>query len=189
MNILIRKSNQSDLQQAYELNKKCFSNHFSESKIMSYLDDSFVIEKEDKKIIGVLLQGIIISRNPDLINMSDWNYKPDAFTPINDASKLFLENNIYCKNIYGIAILYIDNTFRSMGLAQKLIEKHLQHWKNNTNITNKISCLNVRVSNSNAYNLYKKLGYQDIAIIKNNYIFQDTFEDSIFMVKDLTSLT
>ena len=182
MNIYIRKSNQSDLHEVYELNKKCFSDPFDESRIAPYLDDSFVavvVEIEgSNKIIGVLLQGIIITRNPILINPVDSNYKPAAFTPVNDASKLFLENNIYFKNIRGIAILCIDSIFRSKGLAQKLIEKH---WQNNPN---NFSYLNVRVSNKNAYILYKKLGYQDIAIIKNNYLF----EDSIFMVKDLTKI-
>ena len=179
MNILIRKSHPSDLQQVYELSKKCFLYPLDESKIMSYLNNSFVIEiKDSSNIIGVLLQGILISRNPDLINTVDSTYKSDAFTPINSEHKLFLENNIYCKKIYGIAMLCIDENFRSKGLAQKLIEKH---WQDNLN---KFSCVNTRVSNSNAYNLYKKLGYQDIAIIKNNYLHHD--EDSIFMVKILT---
>ena len=119
---------------------------------MSYLNNSFVIEiKDSSNIIGVLLQGILIPRNPDLINTVDSNYKPDAFTPINSEHKLFLENNIYCKNIHGIAMLCIDENFRSKGLAQKLIEKH---WQNNPN---NFSCLNVSVLNSSAYNLYKKL--------------------------------
>ena len=74
-------------------------------------------------------------------------------------------------------MLCVDEKFRSKGLAQKLIEKH---WQNNPN---NFSCVNTRVSNSNAYNLYKKLGYQDIAIIKNNYVHHS---DSIFMVKILT---
>lgn len=176
MNILIRKSHPSDLQQVYELNKKCFLYPLDESKIMSYLDHSFILEIENSnKIIGALLQGVVITRNHDLINDVDSNYKPDAFTPINSKNKLFLENNIYYKNIHGIAMLCIDENFRSKGLAQKLIEKHWQNTPNN------FSCLNVRVSNHNAYNLYKKLGYQDTAIIKNNYFH----EDSIFMVKDL----
>ena len=178
MNILIRKSHPSDLQQVYELSKKCFLYPLDESKIMSYLNNSFVIEtKDSSNIIGVLLQGILIPRNPDLSNTVDSNYKPDAFTPINSEHKLFLENNIYCKNIHGIAMLCVDENFRSKGLAQKLIEKH---WQDNPN---KFSCLNVSVLNSNAYNLYKKLGYQDIAIIKNYYI---NHSDSIFMVKILT---
>jgi ribosomal protein S18 acetylase RimI-like enzyme len=177
MNILIRKSQPCDLQQVYELSKKCFLYPLGESEIMSYLDNSFVIEiKDSSNIIGVLLQGIVITRNHDLINTLDSNYKPDAFTLINSEHKLFLENNIYFNKIYGIVMLCIDENFRSRGLAQKLIEKH---WQDNLNT---FSCLNTRVSNSNAYNLYKKLGYQDIAIIKNNYFH----EDSIFMVKFLT---
>ena len=189
MNILIRKSRPSDLQQVYELNKKCFFDHFDESRIMPYLDHGFVLEIEDSnKIIGVLLQGIIITRNPNLINTVNSNYKSNAFAPVNDAYKLFLENNIFFKKIYGIAMLCIDNNFRSKGLAKKLVETHLdwQQSQSNPNNPNNFSCLNVRVSNHNAYNLYKKLGYQDIAIIKNNYVFQDFFEDSIFMVKNLT---
>jgi len=63
-------------------------------------------------------------------------------------------------------------------LAKKLIEKH---WQDNPN---KILCLNTRRSNINAYSLYKKMGYEHIALIKNKYFLPT--EDSIFMIKDLS---
>jgi ribosomal protein S18 acetylase RimI-like enzyme len=43
-----------------------------------------------------------------------------------------------------------------------------------------------RQSNSNAYELYKSMGYIQIAIIKNKYFLPS--EDSIFMIKHLTDL-
>jgi len=182
MGFLIRQSQQLDLDQVYELNTKCFLDPLNKSKIAHYLDSSFVIEnKDNNRIIGVLLQGGIIPCNSDLvIDYLDSSYKSDVFIPVNDAGKLFLENKIHCKETCGIVMICIDYDFRSNGLAQKLIEKH---WQDNPN---KVLCLNVRVSNSNAYNLYRKMGYQHIAFIKNNYVIPNN-EDSMFMIKEFTS--
>ena len=47
-------------------------------------------------------------------------------------------------------------------------------------------CLNTRQSNSNACELYKSMGYIQIAIIKNKYFLPS--EDSIYMIKNLTDL-
>ena len=181
MGIIIRQSQQLDLDQVYELNTKCFLDPWHKSKIAHYLDNSFVIEnKDNNKIIGVLLQGDITPCNLDLVtDHLDSSYKSNVFIPVNNAGKLFLENKIHCKEIYGIVMICIDYDFRSKGLAQKLIEKHLQ------NNPNKLLCLNVRVSNNNAYNLYRKFGYEHIAFIKNNYVIPNN-EDSMFMIKEFT---
>ena len=47
MGIIIRQSQQLDLDQVYELNTKCFLDPLHKSKIAHYLDSSFVIENKD----------------------------------------------------------------------------------------------------------------------------------------------
>jgi ribosomal protein S18 acetylase RimI-like enzyme len=98
----------------------------------------------------------------------------DIFVPINENGHIFLQNNAHVKEYYGIVMLCIHEKFRGQGLAKKLINKHL---KSNLN---KILCLHTRKSNLSAYNLYKKVGYDHIAYIKNKYFFPT--EDSIFMI-------
>ncbi len=204
MKIKIRRSCQSDLDKVYELHTRCFvqSDHWYKSNIRHYLDNGIVVETKDtNKIIGVLLQGSITPCNKPYIsegssgsfslfsNTDNANkpenkpnlesgYKADEFSPVNDTGKFFLNNSIHFKELYGIVMICIDPEFRGKGLGKKLIEKH---WQDNTN---KVLCLNTRRSNISAYTLYKKMGYEHIAFIKNKY-FQPN-EDSIFMIKDLT---
>ena len=197
MKIKIRRSCQSDLDKVYDLHAKCFSqsDHWYKSNIRQYLDNGIVVEtKDSNKIIGILLQGSITPCNQDLsdfslfastdvnqenTNKQDTDYKADEFIPVNDTGKLFLEKSIHFKELYGIVMVCIDSEYRGKGLAQKLIEKH---WQDNSN---KVLCLNTRRSNINAYSLYKKMGYEHIALIKNKYFLPT--EDSIFMIKDLSS--
>jgi ribosomal protein S18 acetylase RimI-like enzyme len=74
-------------------------------------------------------------------------------------------------------MICVDKEFRSKGIAKKLIEKHfVDSFKNNN-----ILCLNTRESNINAFMLYKSMGYEHIAYIKNKYFLPD--ENSIFMIK------
>ena len=79
-------------------------------------------------------------------------------------------------------MICIDPQFRQKGLAQHLIKKHLKCNSNQSIIqkTN-ILCLNTRRSNTNAINLYKKMGYEHIGYIINKYYLPS--EDSVFMIK------
>ena len=79
-------------------------------------------------------------------------------------------------------MICIDPQYRRHGLAKKLIQKHFIDNENKHNML----CLNARQSNSNAHELYKSMGYIQIAIIKNKYFLPS--EDSVFMIKNLTDL-
>jgi ribosomal protein S18 acetylase RimI-like enzyme len=74
-------------------------------------------------------------------------------------------------------MICVDPEFRGKGLAKKLIEKH---WQDNPN--KNILCLNTRKTNISAFMLYKLMGYEHIAYIKNKYFLPT--EDSIFMIKE-----
>jgi ribosomal protein S18 acetylase RimI-like enzyme len=73
-------------------------------------------------------------------------------------------------------MICIHPKYRGKGLGKKLIEKHFDDNKNMT------LCLNTRRSNINAYQLYKTMGYEQIAFIKNKYFLPS--EDSVFMIKN-----
>jgi ribosomal protein S18 acetylase RimI-like enzyme len=174
MKVILRKTEYYDLEYIYSLQKKCFreSEWWYRSLIQQYLDNGLVIQlKNSTELIGVLLQGQITPCDKKLNFDTNAEYKSDVFEPTNDTGKVF---NPY-QEYYGIVMICIHPEYRGKGLAQKLIEKHFE--MNN----NKILCLNTRRTNINAYQLYKKMGYEQIAFIKNKYFLP--IEDSIFMIK------
>ena len=178
MKVKLRNTNHNDIDKIYELHTKCFSftDQWYKYIIKNYLDTSYIIENiENNEIIAVLLQGSLIPCNHKLFN-DEKNYKPDEFIPISDYGNYFYENKHHYKPHKGITMICVHPDYRKKGLAKKLIKQHF-------NDNNDIVCLNTRKSNIEAYNLYKSLGYEHIAIIENKYILPD--EDSIFMIKKL----
>ena len=115
-----------------------------------------------------------LNSNPNL--NPDTEYKEDVFEPVTSNGELFLSNNLHLKELYGIVMICIDPDFRGKSLAKKLIEKHL---KDNPS---KTVCLNTRKSNVRAFMLYKSMGYEHIAYIKDKYFLPT--EDSIYMIKE-----
>jgi ribosomal protein S18 acetylase RimI-like enzyme len=182
MKVKIRRSNQADLEQVYQLQLKSFppNDQWYRSNIKQYLDSGVIIAcRESGTLIGVLLQGPIIPCNQKYnIDGLNTDYKEDIFEPLNDLGHFFLDESMHFKELYGIVMICVDPDFRGRGLGKKLIEKH---WLDNPN---KTVCLHTRRSNINAYSLYKSMGYEHIALIKNKYFLP--CEDSIFMVKNLT---
>ena len=178
MKVTIRKTIKKDLQKVYDLQCRCFSQNdaWYKSSVSNYLKNGLVIETENNKIIGVLLQGKMTPCDKTNVLMETLNYKQDVFEPVSETGKYFLENDLHHEEIHGIVLICVDEDYRGRGLAQKLIEKHFLQNKN------KILCLNTRRSNINAFKLYKKMGYEHIAYIKNKYFLPD--EDSIFMIKN-----
>ena len=175
MKVIARRTKQSDLENIYELHRKCFTQNdqWYKSAISNYLDNGILIEiVETKKIIGILLQGTIIPCNQQILNA---DYEPDIFYPITETGKNMMNNNIHLSEVYGIVMICVDPNFRSKGIGKKLIQKHFQDNKN------KKVYLNTRKSNVNAYFLYKSMGYEHIAYIKNKYFLPN--EDAIFMIK------
>ncbi len=197
MKLKIRRSCQDDLENIYQLHTKCFnvSDQWYKSNIKHYLSNGIVIEHDNsttKKIIGVLLQGSITpcnkkftednnnddsNKEQNTIHQVNSGYKEDIFEPVSPNGELFYKDNLHYKEFYGIVMICVDPDFRSKGLAKKLIQKHIE------DNPGKMLCLNTRRTNVNAYFLYKKMGYEHIAYIKNKY-FQPT-EDSVFMVLNL----
>ena len=178
MKAKIRRSCPNDLDTIYELHTRCFSqtDQWYKSAIKSHLDRGIIIElAEENKIIGVLLQGNIIPCNTNILDI-DNNYQ-DIFEPLTENGKIFVENKLHLKDLYGIVMLCIDPEYQKKGLATRLIEKHFKDNKN------KLVCLNTRKSNTNAYSLYLKMGYEHIGYVKNKYFLPT--EDSSFMVKNL----
>jgi ribosomal protein S18 acetylase RimI-like enzyme len=174
MKIKLRRSTQQDLENIYHLHTKCFnsSDHWYRSNIQHYLNNGILLETKDtNEIIGILLQDDITPCNQKIDMDTEHEYKEDIFESISDKGKLFNPYSEY----YGIVMICVHPTYRGKGLAKKLIEKHFEDNKNMT------LCLNARRSNINAYQLYKKMGYEHIAFIKNKYFLPS--EDSIFMIK------
>lgn len=176
MKLKIRHTKPEDIDQVFELHERCFTKNdlWYKPNIRPFLDNGYVITTDDNQMIGVMLQGPIIPCNKK-IECYNNDYE-DIFEPVNDTGNIFLENNIHYKELYGIVMICIDSKYRGKGLGKKLIQKHFDE------NPNKLVCLNTRRSNVNAYTLYKKMGYEHIAFIKNKYFLPT--EDSIFMIKN-----
>ena len=197
MKLIIRRGCNEDLDGVYNLHVNCFpiADCWYKSAIKPHLENGIIIEvaNNDKKnkIIGVLLQDYITPCNKKikLEDQESSEYKEDIFVNkisddinINTIATDFVKNNKQYTPIYGIIMICIDPQYRRHGLAKKLIEKHFLDNENKHTML----CLNARQSNSNACELYKSMGYIQIAIIKNKYFLPS--EDSIFMIKNLTDL-
>ena len=198
MKLIIRRGCNEDLEGVYNLHVKCFpiADCWYKSAIKPHLENSIIIEVANNnvltnKIIGVLLQDYITPCNKKikLDDQESSEYKEDIFVNkisddinVNTIAIDFIKNNKQYTQIYGIIMICIDPRYRRHGLAKKLIEKHFIDNEDKHTML----CLNTRQSNSNAYELYKSMGYIQIAIIKNKYFLPS--EDSIFMIKHLTDL-
>ena len=155
MKILIRKSNYLDLEKIYNLHILCFelNDRWYKNAISNYIDNSIIIEYKNT-IIGVLLQG--------------------DFKPLVGSETANIDLDILKKSVYGIVMICIHPNYRNKGLANKLITIHL-----NLN-PDKILCLCTRLTNNSAISLYKKIGYTQLAIIKDKYFLPN--EDAYFMI-------
>ena len=75
-----------------------------------------------------------------------------------------------------IDYIYVNPEYRKQGIASKLFKYMVENKKNIQNIT-----LEVRKSNINAINFYKKHGFEEAATRENYY----GSEDGILMVKEM----
>ena len=82
-----------------------------------------------------------------------------------------------------IGNVVVHPDYRKQGIASKLLDELLKGCKEHG--TNYL-LLEVRASNENAQNLYKKYGFEELVVRKKYYKNPDgTYEDAIIMDKDL----
>ena len=116
--------------------------------------------------------------------LDNFNYKLNKESFNND----FLKTLVYKDNFIKGALVYqyiynrveidyiiVDNNYRKMGIATKLL-KYLENSYKLDNIT-----LEVRESNKEAINFYLKNGFKEVTKRKNYY----NDEDGILMIKNL----
>jgi ribosomal protein S18 acetylase RimI-like enzyme len=161
MKLLLRRTNTNDLENIYNLQKECFSSMDSwyKSFITNFLDSGYVVVMHNTNtLLGVLLYGEIVGCGP------------------NETIKLLNQYNVdISKPMRGIMMICVNPSFQSKGLATRLITRYHE---DNKNIP---LCLNTRLTNKNAINLYKKMGYQEYGVVRDKY-FNPT-EDCLFMYR------
>ena len=129
----------------------------------------------------------MINKNVDINNLSDifFKYKNNYKPIINDFTKIYtyeINNQIVAFIIFSIMYekceiidIFVLENYRRNGLASKLINEIMEDNKLE-NITLEVSKLN-----TNAINLYKKIGFIEVAVRKNYY----DNSDGILMLKEV----
>lgn len=119
----------------------------------------------------------------NLLNTFDYHLNKESFN--NDFLRVLIYEEDIIKGVLVYQYLYdrieidyiiVDNNYRNLGIATKLLKYMEQIHKNIKNIT-----LEVRESNKSAINFYEKNGFKAVTTRKNYY--KD--EDGILMIKNL----
>ena len=117
--------------------------------------------------------------------LKSFNYKLNKESFNNDFLKVLVYEENFIKGILVYQYIYnrieidyiiVDNNYRKLGIATKLLKFLENTYKNINNIT-----LEVRESNKEAINFYLKNGFVEVTKRKNYY--KD--EDGILMIKKL----
>jgi len=129
----------------------------------------------------------MIEKNIDINNLKNiFNKYKENYNPIiNDFTKIYtysINNEIIAFLLFTIMYdkceiidIYVDNNYRRKGIAFKLINEIIKDYKLE-NIT-----LEVSKDNISAINLYKKLGFKEVAVRKNYY----KTTDELLMLKEV----
>jgi len=129
----------------------------------------------------------MIEKNIDINNLKNiFNKYKENYNPIiNDFTKIYtysINNEIIAFLLFTIMYdkceiidIYVDNNYRRKGIAFKLINEIIKDYKLE-NIT-----LEVSKDNISAINLYKKLGFKEVAVRKNYY----KTTDGLLMLKEV----
>lgn len=117
--------------------------------------------------------------------LENFNYELTKKSFNNDFLKVLVYDDKFIKGILVYQYLYdrleidyiiVDNNYRKKGIATKLLHFLENNYKNIDNIT-----LEVRESNKEAINFYRKNGFKEVTKRKNYY----NDEDGILMIKKL----
>jgi len=87
------------------------------------------------------------------------------------------------KNGIGNLGISIKKDFRGLGLGEKLLKKAITDGAKKFNL--RIITLEVLKINKIAINLYKKLGFEKVGVLKNGAKYYDRYEDAVIMAKYL----
>ena len=129
------------------------------------------IEEKDYILVNNLLKSLNYNLNKESFN--------NDFLKVLVYEEEFIKGTLVYQYLYDrieIDYIIVDNKYRNLGIATKLLKYLENKHKNIDNIT-----LEVRESNLTAIRFYLKNGFKEITKIKNYY--RD--EDGILMIKNL----
>ena len=129
------------------------------------------IEEKDYVLVNNLLKSFNYNLNKESFN--------NDFLKVLVYEEEFIKGILVYQYIYGrieIDYIIVDNKYRNLGIATKLLNYLEKKYKSIDNIT-----LEVRESNLNAISFYLKNGFKKVTKRKNYY--KD--EDGILMIKNL----
>jgi ribosomal-protein-alanine N-acetyltransferase len=153
----VRRFNESDLDKVIQINRKCLPENYSSTFFLdlyrSY-PEGFLVAERDGEVIGYIMCRVEFG--------------------FSEFGRFKLTKKIH---IVSIAVM---EEHRRKGLAKSLLTESIKA------LDKRYGCsevyLEVRVSNQPAINLYRKLGFQNIRIIRHYYIDS---EDAMVMARKL----
>ncbi|AFZ71038.1 ribosomal-protein-alanine acetyltransferase [Caldisphaera lagunensis DSM 15908] len=181
---IIRVANEDDIPEVMEVNLRTLPENYWYGFYKFVLDrwgDIFLIAELNGKIIGYIMNRIEDTRDPVLLGkeneLSHNKEKKKSFDNIMSSLKNVFSESHKVGHVISIAVL---PEYRKKGIGTALLKEAISRMKDNYNAESVY--LEVRVSNNDAISLYKKMGFEEVRIIKEYY--RDG-EDAYVMVKIL----
>ncbi len=181
---IIRNANENDIPEVMEVNMRSLPENYWYGFYKFVLDrwgDIFLVAELNRKIIGYIMNRIEDTRDPVLYGkeneLSNNKEKKKGFDDIMSSLKNVFSDSHKVGHVISIAVL---QEYRKKGIGTALLKEAISKMKSLYNT--EAVYLEVRVTNYDAISLYKKMGFEEVRIIKEYY--RDG-EDAYVMVKKL----
>ncbi|MDP8003422.1 MAG: ribosomal-protein-alanine N-acetyltransferase [Caldisphaera sp.] len=181
--IKIKEAKEDDIPDVMEVNMRSLPENYWYGFYKFVLDrwgNIFLVAEVNNKVVGYIMNRIEDTRDPVLFG------KENELTPkerkkgieelVSTIKNAFSETH-RVGHVISIAVL---PEYRKKGIGSMLLNEAINRMKLNYNV--EAVYLEVRVSNNEAINLYKKYGFEEVRII--NEYYRDG-EDAYVMVKTL----
>jgi ribosomal-protein-alanine N-acetyltransferase len=182
INFIIRNADENDIPEVMEVNLRTLPENYWYGFYKFVLErwgDIFLVAEMDKKIIGYIMNRVEDARDPVLYGKENEliKEKKRSIEDIMSSFKNMFSESHKVGHVISIAVL---PEYRKKGIGTALLNEAINRMKNNYGT--EAVYLEVRVSNKDAISLYKKMGFEEVRIIKEYY---RNGEDAYVMVKKL----
>ena len=171
--IVIRKLKKEDLQDAEKFQK--FFNSFVEEDAKLSIDEKISVKKQKEMLEGSLRkqrkkEGIY------LVAKEKENIAGRVYIKIGDQRS---------KHVATLGGLMIGQNYRRMGIAKHLIKEAILLAKKDLQVSPKLIKISAFGNNEPALRLYKKMGFERVAVIPKQFKYRNKYADEVIFIRYL----